>query len=714
MPYKTVNGLFLIAFFTGFSTISVQIVMLRELMVLFRANELSTGIILANWMLSTGIGALAGGYVKKQTGMIVSVIVFFLLAILPIILFTLLICIYPVIVPVGLSAGLNKVFVISFITLFPYCCLSGYLLILLSSMASLDSGTNNISRIYAAEAFGSVTGGLAVNALIVSIVPSYVILKVIVIITISVAAVVSCYSFCKKTCYVLVGSALISVLFTLLINIDYIYTRKLYPGQQTILKKDTPYNQVIITQYKGQRNIYLNGTIAPANDFILNEEKVHFPLSQLNQPDNILVISTNFSGILSELFKYPTVEKITILQTDPFLSDLESIRPSFDTNDIKVKINYINHDPYTFLRAGTTTFDLILVDLPAPSTLSLNKYYTLEFYELCKKRISNNGVMSFSVNGQGNYQNEEMLRFLSTLSNTLKEVFCCQILIEANKTYFMAAQKPLNYSVTQNTYKLLTENHFVNEYYVDTNLLKSRSQVISQALPAGSPVNRLYNPVACIQSIKNYLSMHNYELIGVMILLVLVVLILTRSYSPLNFGLFIGGFAVSGMEVFTIMSYQIHFGSIYQSIGIIIFCFMTGIASGAGIGQAIIKNHGYTSMVILMLLLAILSLTTPLVLKNPVVLNTLEFVLKGIYFIISIMFGLLLGVLYSRATSGKNLNFLKVSSRSYSGDMAGAASGSLLTSVILIPVLGIVNFSIILSGLCLLSATIFLLSGKQG
>ncbi|HSH50158.1 MAG TPA: hypothetical protein VK982_00385, partial [Bacteroidales bacterium] len=50
----------------GFITFITQIILLREFLTFFNGNELVIGIILANWMLLTGLGAYIGRFFKKH------------------------------------------------------------------------------------------------------------------------------------------------------------------------------------------------------------------------------------------------------------------------------------------------------------------------------------------------------------------------------------------------------------------------------------------------------------------------------------------------------------------------------------------------------------------------------------------------------------------------------------------------------------------------
>ena len=64
------NFLKISAFLLGSTSIIAQVILLREFLSVFSGNELVIGLVLANWMILTGLGAYLGQYplkIKKAT-----------------------------------------------------------------------------------------------------------------------------------------------------------------------------------------------------------------------------------------------------------------------------------------------------------------------------------------------------------------------------------------------------------------------------------------------------------------------------------------------------------------------------------------------------------------------------------------------------------------------------------------------------------------------
>ena len=96
-----------------------------------------------------------------------------------------------------------------------------------------------------------------------------------------------------------------------------------------------------------------------------------------------------------EILKYPTVERITLVDLDPEMTKL------FSTNAMLTKLNegsllnarvhVVNADAFVWLDQNQGFYDFVVVDFPDPTNYSLGKLYTTAFYRLLAKHLSANG-----------------------------------------------------------------------------------------------------------------------------------------------------------------------------------------------------------------------------------------------------------------------------------------------------------------------------------
>jgi spermidine synthase len=151
-----------------------------------------------------------------------------------------------------------------------------------------------------------------------------------------------------------------------------------------------------------------------------------------------------------------------------------------------------------------------------------------------------------------------------------------------------------------------------------------------------------------------------------------------------------------GSEILVIFAFQIYFGYIYLQIGIIITVFLAGLLPGAWLAN---KLHRPDKQILLLtdgLLIAILV--------------AFILALAGFADRLPVSFYLIFGFAVSLACGFQFpvALFLKGSdntaaARAFSADLMGAACGTLLTSVVLIPYIGILPAAGVLIGLKLVS-----------
>ncbi len=128
-----------------------------------------------------------------------------------------------------------------------------------------------------------------------------------------------------------------------------------------------------------------------------------------------------------------------------------SVLPFKDTlNKMTGKnLNVFATDPMRFIRNTTTSYDVAILNLPGPSTMQSNRFYTLEFYRLLKQKLNPGAVFSFGIQAPPNYLNPEAVNLNSTLYATLKKMFQNVLIIPGEKNYFPAEinqnLKPVSY-----------------------------------------------------------------------------------------------------------------------------------------------------------------------------------------------------------------------------------------------------------------------------
>jgi spermidine synthase len=178
----------------------------------------------------------------------------------------------------------------------------------------------------------------------------------------------------------------------------------LYKNQRSYVDKvvysqDTPFQTIDVTEWKGQRWYYYNGinNFSTIDEWLYYEPLVHPVLEIAEKAQNILVIGGDNGLAIREVLEHEDVKQIQHLILDTALYHLAKSSSLFTTinqqslDDSKVKSQ--REHIFRHLHKVDSVYDIIIIDIPDPVDLELNQYYTQEFYELCYKALSQNGLL---------------------------------------------------------------------------------------------------------------------------------------------------------------------------------------------------------------------------------------------------------------------------------------------------------------------------------
>ncbi len=196
-------------------------------------------------------------------------------------------------------------------------------------------------------------------------------------------------------------------LFLTLIVIGFItsnqmvhFSEALKYGDPIVFKKQSQYQKMVITSHQGALRLFLNGNLQfdSGDEYRYHEALVHPALSSLKDPREVLVLGGGDGMAVREILKYPSVEKVTLVDLDPLMTELFQksalLTPLNDgaLNDSRVQV--INADAFLWLKEGKKKFDFIVIDFPDPSNYSLGKLYSRSFFNLLGQRLKSAGLFA--------------------------------------------------------------------------------------------------------------------------------------------------------------------------------------------------------------------------------------------------------------------------------------------------------------------------------
>ena len=170
-------------------------------------------------------------------------------------------------------------------------------------------------------------------------------------------------------------------------------------ADKVIFAKQTAYQRVVVTQWKDDYWLYINGNqqLSTLDEEMYHEPLVH-PAMQTGIPKrNVLVLGGGDGCAVREILKYPSVEQVTVVDLDSVLTNLGRQHPVFtELNNNALnhpKVEILNRDAFQYLEKTQQFFDAIIIDLPDPRTVELNRLYSREFYTFCRKAMRPGGTI---------------------------------------------------------------------------------------------------------------------------------------------------------------------------------------------------------------------------------------------------------------------------------------------------------------------------------
>jgi spermidine synthase len=714
MQLKNENFLKFSIITLGISSISTQIILLRIFLSVYLGNELILGIILANWMLLTATGSYLGKFLINGSKIRITVIVVlqFCIAVFPI-LTGFLICFSKNITsPPGLIFGFTEILISSFIFLLPFCLVSGALFTIFSFIYSETCKRNLIFKTYSLESVGSIIGGFVFSLILVFFFEAFQSLKIFMLISLIAAISLSFYS--KKSLLKWLSMIISAIIFFVFFNINFdkIVVKYLFPGQNILFQKETPYGNIVVSETDKQINFYENGnSLFSFPNVVENEELVHYSLIQHNKPENVLLISGGVSGIIREIEKYG-VENIDYVEINPGIIEIADKFGLWKKDEI---VNVWHQDAGLFVKnASGNIYNAVLINLPEPNTAGLNRFYTNEFFEELKRIISNNAVIALSLSSTGNYFSEEAKQLHSVIYNTLNNNFDTVIIIPGYRNYFIASDGDLSLEIAELINRKKIENTYVNQYFIQDNLLKYRSEYLIENLDSSAEINYDFKPVSYYLQIVYWMTLYGISPWYFLIVLVALIVFIVIKFKTIDLGMFGTGFSASSIEFLLLISFQIIYGYVYQMLGIIITVFMIGLAIGAAYFNKFLRKININSFIKIQILIGLYSILFPFIILLLNKLNVSTLAVYFIFFLLTLVISILTGMQFSLASKIKKEKISVIASETYAADLLGSAAGMILVSVILFPLLGIVNLCLLIGGFnFLISGLIYFVSARK-
>ena len=587
----------------------------------------------------------------------------------------------------------------------PFCLVSGGLFTLLADEVSQMAGRQQAQKVYGLEAIGSVLGGLIFTFVLLQYLATFKIISIISAVNVfAILLLMPSRRLVSVKRLAMIVFIFIFLIIPFIINFDTLSKSFIYKGQNIVVMEDTPFGSLVVTQTGEQYNFFENGMSTFSTDnLVANEEAVHYAMIQHKNPQMVLVISGDISGMAREISKYD-IDRVDYVNINPHL--IQAMEKLMGFPGEKLNIHVV--DARKYIAETKTKYDVVLLNLPPPANLQFNRFYTTEFFSRFKQILNPGGVISIPVQGGSNYLGDEAIELIGIIYETLRSSFNNVILYPGQGNYFLASDDSLSYDIVAKLAQRNLINEYVNSYYINDGQAAKRAGSILGALNPQAPINSDFKPVAYFSQISYWLSWFGQKMWWVLAVVVLGLMMIFIFSKPLNKSLLITGFSASVVEVVILLAFQICFGQLYQAVALLISVFMIGLATGVWIAERnavkikftwFINNQGAIGLFSLIVFMSVALLQGSLI---PAI------YLKIFFYLSMLILGCITGMQFSFAMELQKRTGTSVASTAYAADLIGAAGGAILASVLLIPTLGLLLTAFLLFGLNLLVVVLLL------
>jgi spermidine synthase len=614
---RTARSVIFSAFTAGASSLAAQVVLMRELLVVFYGNEISIALMLASWLIWGAVGsAVFGAFSPRiRSGRSVlggchAVLTFTLPLSL---IFARMSGVMAGAGP-GEMTGYYSMLLISLAVFSVPCAVLGFVFSLTCQLKrpGVHDAAGGIKDVYLAEAAGSLLSGIVLTYILLdSLYPLATILSL------SLLNCLAMYLAFRRSRNGItrpeksLTAAVCAVLALFLFLVPFVRQRTLelrWEGFDLIESRDSVYGNIAVTGRGAYRSFFQNGLhLYTVPDALSSEEAAHFALLQCPEPERVLLVGGGMSGIINEVLKHG-VEHIDYVELDPVLIEMaeEHLPEEYAGLPGAEGVRVIHADPRLYIKRTDAVYDAVVMGVGDPYTAQLNRFYTKEFFRELKGVLGRDGVVSFALTSSANYIGGELRRYLRSVFLTAGPVFPDIMLIPGDDMRFLMSASTGSLATDPGVLQeRLRERGIRTNYLADHSIpdrmSPGRMRYAEKMVGQGPDVrmNTDLHPATYFyanifwgthfsdQLVSRLLRRAAAPHIWIMAALMLAAVVLfvlgtgKRRFERASLAAVITtGASEMLFQVMTVLAFQAIYGYVYGKLGLIMASFMAGIALG--------------------------------------------------------------------------------------------------------------------------------------
>ena len=563
---------------TGISSVTTQLLTIREFLTQFQGNEITISLVIFCWLLTSGLGSLAARFIRSHS-LKVYVPLLFVAGIWPLLQLVVIRGLRDTFFIHGASPGFYQILVYILVIVAPYCLITGFILPCAQRTLNGHGCSFTSGDLYVADSVGDITGGFLFSLILVYFLKPF---AIIAITSAMLLIVVLWLLVAYRRFWFLSAAATAVACFSFFCLNAGFEKQTLIPQYGDIVRYlESPYGRIVVSQEGGQFTFWESGNpIYSDSNIVESEEKVHYPLSQLDKVDDVLLVSGGLGETLKEIAKHKPGH-LDYVEIDPALTSAGQemgVIPRVPFLEIS------NMDARRFVRSRSGIYDAMIIDLPDPDTFQINRFFTREFFGFARKALKEGGILSIAMNYSPNYIGEIRRKKLSILYNSARPYFVNAMLIPGQQVYFIFSDRKLSEDIPS----LLKRKKIATSYiegYFHGDVTQERLLQVREAVRASEESNRDFKPRLMSVVFKEWFARYDsspaYFIAGILILVLTYFAFMKKE----EYILFATGFTAMGSEMLIIFVFQVLYGYIYVQIGAIITASLLGLLPGALVGK---------------------------------------------------------------------------------------------------------------------------------
>ena len=359
---------------TGISSVTTQLLTIREFLSQFHGNEITISLVLFCWLLFTGLGSLVAKGVSRSSLTLYSMLVM-IISLAPLAQIVAIRIFREIFFVHGTAPGFYPI--LSYIVLMtaPYCLLTGLILPYALNVLHDIRHPFTSGDLYVTDSIGDITGGVLFSFVLVywmrpfptiAFTSSFLLLTALLM-----------QARLKKYIFLLSGLILCSLFYYYSLNNSFEINTLSPQYGKVVSYLESPYGRIVVSEEGEQHTLWESGIpVYSGENIIKNEEKIHYPLCQAEHVEDVLLVSGGLGKTLSEVLKYGPV-RVDYVELDP---DLTKAAMDIGVLEKAPFLEVMNTDGRRYIKMAKRHYDAICIDLPDPDTFQMNRFFTSEFF----------------------------------------------------------------------------------------------------------------------------------------------------------------------------------------------------------------------------------------------------------------------------------------------------------------------------------------------